>query len=230
MKCKQKSCKRNQNLNITSGFCNICHEVSQEATNEIKKKEESSMEGLKKVNIDYKEMIKMHEKLVKGEAIDYASTSSVILGGIINILVQHSALEGLETRVDTLEKENISNKARIESLENWNTKQADEMKKLMKNIEVLDQNVGIGKETEDLTILNKKISLVEVEVTNLKSSKHFQSQKSKVNENDVRKTRTFCSVCSETFEKNSDLEMHLMEEHQEQKKFKCKECNKDFML
>ena len=120
MKCKQKSCKRNQNINQTSGFCNVCHDVSQEATNDLDKKKEFNKQGLKKVNMDHKEMIKMHEKLSKGEVIDHASTSSVILGGIINILVQHSVIEELEVKIETLEQDNVSNKARLDSLESWN--------------------------------------------------------------------------------------------------------------
>ena len=34
-------------------------------------------------------MVKMHEKLSRGEATDPAVVSSLVLGGVINILVQH---------------------------------------------------------------------------------------------------------------------------------------------
>ena len=67
MRCKQKSCKRNQNSNIPSGFCNVCDEVAKETTNDIKKKNDCNKPVMKKVNIDFKEMAKLHEKLSKGE-------------------------------------------------------------------------------------------------------------------------------------------------------------------
>ena len=147
MKCKQKSCKRNQNLNITSGFCNVCHDVYLDATDNVQKKAESNKQVLKKVELDHKEMIKLHEKLSRGEVVDPASTNNLILAGIINILIHQSALEELEVKVETFEQENVSNKARIESLESWNSKQANEIKKLRNDLEVLDKNDDIVKET-----------------------------------------------------------------------------------
>ena len=83
MKCKQKSCKRNPNQSSTSGFCSVCEDVSKEATDNEKKKNVHCKQILNKVQIDYNEMVKMHEKLSKGENVDPASTSSLILGGNI---------------------------------------------------------------------------------------------------------------------------------------------------
>ena len=42
----------------------------------------------KKVEVDFVEMVKMHEKLSNGEHIDPQAVSGLMLGGIIIILVQ----------------------------------------------------------------------------------------------------------------------------------------------
>jgi hypothetical protein len=122
MKCKQKSCKRNQNSNITSGYCNVCDEVAQEITDKIKKKDDSNKHAMKKVDIDYKEMVKLHEKLSKGEVSDPASAHGLILGGIINILVDQGAIEERDEKLKALEEENKTINDRLESLESWSNK------------------------------------------------------------------------------------------------------------
>jgi hypothetical protein len=65
MRCKQKSCKRNQNANIPSGFCYVCEEVATDTTNDINKKNDCKKQGMKKVIIDYKEMAKLYESCLK---------------------------------------------------------------------------------------------------------------------------------------------------------------------
>ena len=72
------------------------------------KKNASCKQMLNKVQIDYNEMVKMHEKLSKGENVDPASTSSLILGGNINILIQHGAIEELSGKLKAFEEENVT--------------------------------------------------------------------------------------------------------------------------
>ena len=53
----------------------------------------------------------------KGKVMEPSKASSVVLAGIINILVQHDALNNLDANMIVMEEDNKSHKARIESLE-----------------------------------------------------------------------------------------------------------------
>ena len=64
------------------------------------KKNASCKQMLNKVQIDYNEMVKMHEKLSKGENVDPA--------GNINILIQHGAIEELSGKLKAFEEENVT--------------------------------------------------------------------------------------------------------------------------
>ena len=105
MKCSQKSCNR-KSINVSSGFCNVCEEVVKDTTNKVKN---IAKEGMmrKKVEIDFKKMLEVHEKLSKGEMIDSTTVNGILLGGIMNILVQHEAIEELAKRIKSVEAENI---------------------------------------------------------------------------------------------------------------------------
>ena len=193
MKCKQKTCKRNPNT--ANGFCNVCDEVSKEAINNEKKKNESCKKLLKKVEIDHKEMVKMHEKVRKGEAVDSASMNSLLLGGIINILIQHDAIEDLNGKIRTLEEENVGNRARIESLESWASKQAEGFKDITKKMI----------ENKEIDALNDKVTALELEVFDLKS--HTNSEIVPTNNTEEMIHRRPCHLCNKLFTKNSDLEI-----------------------
>ena len=69
-------------------------------------------------------MVRMHQKLSKGEVLDHTAVSGLILGGIINILAQHDKIEDLKAKIEDLDLENKTNNVRIESLENWMSKHA----------------------------------------------------------------------------------------------------------
>ena len=90
--------------------------------------------------------------------------------------------------------------------------------------------IVIENENEEIVTLKKRVSNLDLEIIQLKSNKPSQTYDSNQKEIEVRKTRKSCSVCGETFGKNSDLEIHRMEIHEEQKQFKCEECNKEFIL
>ena len=71
-------------------------------------KQNSKKDFPKKIEIDMKEMVKMHDKLRKGEVIEPSKVSSVVLAGIIDILVQHDALNNLDAKMIAMEEENKS--------------------------------------------------------------------------------------------------------------------------
>ena len=85
----------------------------------------------KKVKIDFTKMLEVQEKLANGEVIDSATVNGILLGGIMNILLQHKAIEDLDKRVKSVEAEN---RARVESLESWNAKQSEKIKTVAEHI------------------------------------------------------------------------------------------------
>ena len=39
-----------------------------------------------------------------------------------------------------------------------------------------------------------------------------------------------CKICDEKFSKNSDFEMHMVDQHEAKKNFECESCGKTFLL
>ena len=212
MKCVQKSCQRSKNI-LANGYCNVCKEVVEETTANLRKKF-----PLKQVEVNFKDLVATHEKLKKGESVDHKIVSGLTLGGVINILAQHDSLENLETRIDALEKENKTNKTRIESLESWTNKQEEEIKKLTSTIKVFDGNEI--KENIDVENLKEKVTSLEARM--LGGGKLLTNRI-------VRKKSKSCHICDKIFDQNCDYEKH-MEEHQIEKKYKCDKCGKMFHL
>ena len=114
----------------------MCEEVVKDTTNKVKNIAKEGMMG-KKVEIDFKKMLEVHEKVSKGEMIDSTTVNGNLLGGIMNILVQHIAIEELDKRVKSVEAENRTLNARVESLESWNAKQSEEIKTVAEHIQIL---------------------------------------------------------------------------------------------
>ena len=82
--------------------------------------------------------------------------NNLVLARVINILAQHDTIVKAETRISLLEHENVSDKARIESLENWVLKQDEQIKELEIRLMDMDENGVILKENKTLETLNKK--------------------------------------------------------------------------
>ena len=96
MKCKQKLCQLSKNLSA-SGNCNVCEDVAKEATNNHNRVDQNKPQ--KRVDVDFNKMIKIHEKLSKGETVDPQIVSTLLLAGVINITSQHDALEGMGDKI-----------------------------------------------------------------------------------------------------------------------------------
>ena len=58
MKCLQKSCQRNKNINVGNGLCNVCSEVVKDTTKRLDIKKATKV--TKRVEVDFAEMVKMH--------------------------------------------------------------------------------------------------------------------------------------------------------------------------
>jgi hypothetical protein len=100
------ACQRTKNIK-PSGLCNVCDDVVNVTTSKLSKQNRKK-DFPKKIEIDMKEMVKMHDKLRKGEIIEPSKVSSVFLTGIIKILVQHDALNNLDAKMIAMEEENKS--------------------------------------------------------------------------------------------------------------------------
>lgn len=155
MKFSQKLCQRNKNIN-QNGNCSVCEEV---IANSMKAHEKIDQnKTIPKVALDMKQMVDVHKKLKNGINIDPRDVSVLLLGGVINIISQHDALENLEEKIKTLEHNEITNKTRIESLENWVVCQGDLIKTLDEKLTVLDKNGVVIKESAEIGTLKSKIN------------------------------------------------------------------------
>ena len=54
--------------------------------------------NLEELQVDLASMVKMNEKLIKGESVDPTEVSSLLLAGIIKILYQHDSIDFLEQK------------------------------------------------------------------------------------------------------------------------------------
>ena len=114
------------------------------------------------IHIDFKKLLEIHERLSKGEVIDSGKVNGVILGGIVNIFIQHNAIEELVEKVKSVEEVNKTLNTRVESLETWNTKLSEEINKFTEHIDTLDANGVIVKESGEIIVLKKKVVDLEI--------------------------------------------------------------------
>ena len=199
MKCKQRLCQRTKNVG-SEGNCDVCQDVINVMN--TKYAEIDAKKTVKPVQVDLKQMVKVHEQLSKGVKTDPQIVSVLVLGGIINITSQHDAIEELEVRIKQLEREEISTKTRIEAVENWVLTQSDSLRTLSEHVTQFDTTlVKLRKDHEKVT--------------------HEKGN--------VKKEVIKCKECDKNFERNCDFEKHI-EEHKLQKEFECDICGKDFYL
>ena len=101
-------------------------------------------------------------------------------------------------------------------------------KDLNQNFLRLEQNGVLVKESSDSQTIRKKLMGIEIDVDSLKNSlKHTGKIKPQLNSKlHARK----CKECGETFTKKSDLEVHAIAEHGQEKTFQCGICDKRFVL
>ena len=99
-------------------------------------------------------------------------------------------------------------------------------------LEVLDTHGIIETVNEEIKKLKDKMTNLDVAKAGFRLNKCSNFQQEAVrngNRDKVAKSKP-CELCDETFVKTSDLETHLKEVHEIQKRFKCTECNKGFAL
>ena len=92
----------------------------------------------KKVEVDFDLMVKVQEQLSRGVLVEQEIVNNLILGGVINILHQHDTIEEVESRIKVVEQISMTDKIRIEALENWTLKQAEDIKELTERLTIAD--------------------------------------------------------------------------------------------
>ena len=75
-------------------------------------------------------MVNTHSQIARGIKVDQEVVSNLLLGGVINILHQHDTIDEMDERIKSVEQIITTDKLRIELLENWTKKQAEELKNL----------------------------------------------------------------------------------------------------
>ena len=177
-------------------------------------------------------MVEVNEKLSQGVKVEPHVVSNLLLNGIINIIDQNEAVEELEQKLKLLEHNDISIKARIESLENWVLNQGDSIYKLDEKLGMMDKNRLIIKESKDIIDLKKKVSKIENVVQKIENNVKEVNSIKKGNPDQVvgRSKSKSCKECNETFKMNFELEQHMVNVHESEKGYACELCEKTFYL
>ena len=158
MKCSQRLCQRNKNLK-QSGYCNVCDDLIED----LKKKHEASEKKrqFRRVELDLNLLRDTHTKLANGNRVDHNVVNILLLGGITNILSQSELFDITVDKTKELDTENLTNKVRLEVLENWALKLNEKQKKLSADVAgfdplSLDQRIGAKIDTFCEEINSKK--------------------------------------------------------------------------
>ena len=187
----------------------------------IKELDKNKKEIAKKVEVDLKLMVDTHEKLKCGILVDQHIVSNLLLGGVLNILNQHDTIEEINKRVEVVEQISLTDKLRIEALENWALKQADNLKVLSEKVSKLNPNDTQG-DAADQENLMKRMKEVEKDFNSLKANLKGDQD---IQCDDKTEVCLICEHCDHKFNKAIDLEKH-MEEQGSEMKFTCEVCAK----
>ena len=186
---------------------------------DLKKKYEDreSKKTFQKVELDLKLLIDTHKKLASGNSVEPKVVNTLLLGGIANILCQSELFDNVTERVKVLEIENIENKLRLESLENWLLKLNDKVNETIEKMETLEGTHDNSDVLEEIETLRGEIFSMKESISTPVASENPSRKKS-------------CSECGETFERNFELENHMVDLHGKEKTHACEICGKTFYL
>ena len=161
-------------------------------------------------------MVDIHDKLTRGVKVDQQVVSLLVLGGIMNITAQHDGLEEIDVKMKELEHENITNKSRLESLENWVLNHYKLINHLREQLERFDESGTTLKESKAVEELQKRITSLEM---NSKQARVPQTERTVEEPKKKPSSKSKkCDVCRKEFLRNCDLEHHLVE-HNKTKQF-----------
>jgi len=175
--------------------------------------------SFKKVELDLKLLLDTHNKLVNGKTVEPKVVNTLLLGGILNILCQSEQFDEAMDRLKALEVENVQNKFRLESLENWLIKMNDKTQEAFGKIQKLERTGP-----KDSTQLKNQIGNISKELCSLKETILTPEASTCIPK------RKSCSECDETFEKTFEMEKHMVNVHGSDKPHACEVCDKTFYL
>ena len=120
-----------------------------------------------------------------------------MLGGLINITARHDDLEEIDVKIKELEHKNITNKSRLESLENWVLDQYKLINHLKEQLERMDESGAVLKESKAVEELQKRMTSLEID---LKQARLPQTERT-VEETKMKPSSKSkkCDVCSKEF-------------------------------
>ena len=117
-------------------------------------------------------------------------------------------------KLQEVEIENLTNKTRLEALENWMSQITEHNDKTK-----ADDNDASDREPNKNTVANENVKTMQGE-SNVTKEKPFNKQHQS----------TKCKTCKETFSKNFELEKHMVFAHNSEKPYACETCDKTFFL
>ena len=175
--------------------------------------------------------MKTHDKLSHGDQVDHNDANALLLAGVTKIINQHDTIAKVEEKNNEIERESLTNKFRIESLENWIIRQEELIKCLSDKLsKKFDKDGVIVRESRQVIELNKKVAHIETEINLSKVFPRCRTQKEAQTEDPNHVKRNIkCHVCGKEFSRNFELEKHI-EEHQPEKEHRCDICGKLFYL
>ena len=113
-------------------------------------------------------------------------------------------------------------------LETWVIKQHDLIEDMSQKFSSLDKDGIMIKDSNETESLRKKVLGMEIDVDDLKKSSRKDRENAKPFSPKLHEKK--CTECEKAFTKNSDLEAHMIDNHGQEKTFKCKVCDKTFVL
>ena len=108
--------------------------------------------------------MKTHDKLSHGDQVDHNDANALLLAGVTKIINQHDTIAKVEEKNNEIERESLTNKFRIESLENWIVRQEELIKCLSDKLSKFDKDGVIVRESRQVIELNKKVAHIETEI------------------------------------------------------------------
>merc|ERR1712096_213988 len=116
-------------------------------------------------------------------------------------------------RIRVLEHNDVTNRTRIESLENWVGRQGEAIEEFNEKLSTMDLNGVIIKESLEIKSLRERIVKLEIEkktgssITSAKVSKPIDKN---IKESGNKKQKSItCEECGKEFSRNCDFENHL---------------------
>ena len=151
--------------------------------------------------------------------------SNLLLGGVLNILQQHDTIEHMDGRIKSVEQKILTDKLRIESLDNWVLQQDAKIQKLSEK----ESHLDINKEQKEFKDLQERILSIESDMINARVDRRKNDEYDLKKDDAKKYVFLKCEHCEEKFTKAIEVETHMTELGL-MKKHSCEVCGEGFYL